>query len=117
MDWRYARHITKKTAFPNQESGLNPPYRKSGCTYASIRNSSAARRICSSDKGIMNKRFRVLRNRLVFFSFFLQIVMCIISSISCLFMALLIPDSNRVTKFPLLLLPLENYCCEGHNFF
>ena len=73
--------MSKKRPPPNQESGPvhRNSARNSGYTYASIWNPPIACKICFSDKGIVNRRFRAPRTRFVSFSCFLQVIMFLIT--------------------------------------
>ena len=77
--------MSKKRPPPNQESGPvhRNSARNSGYTYASIWNPPITCKICFSDKGIVNRRFHASWNRFVSISFFLQIILFVISSFSC----------------------------------
>ena len=74
------------------------------------------RKICSSDKGMVNKRSWTPQNRFVSVSFILMIVMAVIFRFSFWSMTLLFPDSNRILSLRGSFLPLETDCCKGHIF-
>ena len=72
----------KKTALPVRKAASICFMGNPDTLYASLYDSPITRSICFSDKGIVNKRFRAPQNRIASFSFFLQIMMFVISYFS-----------------------------------
>ena len=82
--------------------------------YASIWIPLIARKICTSDNGMVNKRSWPPQNRFASVSFILMIVMVVIFRFSFLIHDPLISGFEPYYKFPTFAFATEINCCVGH---